>query len=386
MFLSHLRADKAPALTTPPRAWRLDAAFAHVSLVALCGVGLLLDNPMFQEQSRTISNGWQGIFKWCAYIYDARVASESAQDRGIFLASIGNVLQALCPLSGLVASMVKTAGCLELVTKLWVLEDAPASIDLGPVSTATLGALISSAALMGRSDTHGRVIRAAGGDAEFIVRLVLGRVKKATKAINFDGGALALSWHLNFITALCQIYPHPLRRAFFDADGIAVVTSCFVALSRIVVQNPTPSCISMMTSCFLFFSSYLEGDDYLSLVHAIKAGFLPAFLDCSPVLSQMPQHCVESALDILAKVLPPYLVYLSFFKAVTTALDKLKTPHYQALIVQPMIRTSWRSFVALLEKRRPPFEHVKKLKSEGTPVGCAYIKVSIQCYSRMFSY
>ncbi|KAJ7754365.1 hypothetical protein DFH07DRAFT_959816 [Mycena maculata] len=377
MFLSHLRAEKAPALTRIPRKWQLDADFAHLSLVALGGTELLLDKPRYQSQARAVVNGWSGIFKWCSYIYDARVASESAQDRRMYLDAIVRVLYVLSRFNNFVVAMIKTAGCLELVTKLWALEDIPSGVEsivLGPAPTATLGILIKCAALLGKEDMYKRVIKASGGDPDFIAQLVLGRIKKATKTITPDLGVLALSWHIDLIAALCQVYPHPLRRAFFDADVIAIITSAFVSLSRIIVQNPTPNAVSMLVSCITFFSQYLEGDDYLSLVHAIKAGFLPAFLDCSPVFPQMPEETVELAVNILSQVLPPYLVYRSFTEAVTSATEKLNTPHYTALVAQPLIQAACRIFLTLLAKRKRHLKYIYELKNEGTPVGCGYVQ------------
>ncbi|KAJ7510705.1 hypothetical protein B0H11DRAFT_2402125 [Mycena galericulata] len=380
MFLSHLRADKAPASRQIPRRWQLDADFAHLSLLALGGMEPLMDNPRYAAQSRAVVSGWQGIFKWCSYIYDARVASESAQDRRLFLDAIVKLVYVLSRFNQFVVAMLNTAGCIELVTKLWALEDIPAGVDsivLGPAPSVTLGTLLKFGHILGRGDMYTRVIRAAGGDVDFIVQLVLGRVKKATKAIDSDRGALALSWHIDLIFGLCQTYPHALRRAFFDAKVIAILTSSFAALSRIIVRDPTPNRVSMMVSCLSFFAKYLEGDDYLSLVHAVKAGFLPAFLDCSPVFSRMPQENTQQALHILSKVLPPYLVYRSFMEAVMSAMEKLKTPHYEALIAQPLIKPAWRSFVTVLAKRMGPLQHMYKLDKEGMPVTCDYIECQL---------
>ncbi|KAJ6512831.1 hypothetical protein C8R45DRAFT_327996 [Mycena sanguinolenta] len=374
VFLSHLRADKAPALTRTPRRWQKDDDFAHLSLVAIGAMNPLIDNPQYQAQSRAVLDGWRGIFKWCSYIYDVRIDSDSAQDRRMFFDSIVKLFYALSRFNKFVVVMIETPRCLELVTKLWALEDIPAGVDsiiLGPASTETLGNLLKFAHILGKHDIHKRVIEAAGGDVDFIAQLTLGRVKKVTKTINPDLGSFALSWHIDFIAQLCHPYPHPLRRAFFDADVIAIVTGSFVALSRIIARNPTPGCISMMTSCCNFFAKYLEGDDYLSLGHAVKAGFLPAFLDCSPTFSQMTEEDMKTAVNIMANVLPRYLVYRSFVEAVTSAMEKLNR---QRLIAQPIISTAWRSFVALLEKRQSHLKHIYKLHDEGSPVSCDYIK------------
>ncbi|KAJ6500799.1 hypothetical protein C8R45DRAFT_979164 [Mycena sanguinolenta] len=268
--------------------------------------------------------------------------------------------------------MIETHGSLELVTKLWALDVSASNESIfGPFSTETLGTLIKYAHIVGKPDIHKRVIEAAGGEVDFIVQLALGRVKEATKTIDPDRGALALSWHIVLIAQLCRPHPHPLRRAFFDKDVIAIVTRSFAALSRIITQNPTPGCESMMVSSFNFFRHYLEGDDYLSLVHAIKAGFLPAFVDCSPTFLQLEEEEGDKVLDLMVNVLPRYLVYQSFIEAVTMEMEKLKTPHYQKLLSHPRINAPWRSFVGLLDKRRAPFNHIY---SQGTPICCNYTK------------
>jgi hypothetical protein len=316
MFLGHLREEKAP---TTPRQWKLDADFAHLSLVALGGAERFIDDPRYMSHSRAVANTWPGIFKWCSYIYSARVASESAQDRRMFLDSIVRLFYVLSRFNTFIMAMIRSAGCIELIAKCWALEDIPRqSIILGPIPTTTLGTVVKCAAALGKHDVYERVIRAAGGDANSIVQLLLGRVKKAAKTFNPDLGALGLSWHIDLLVELCQPCPHALRRGFFDAGVIAIVTSAFVALSRTIDQNPTPDSVSLMVSCFKFFSRYLEGDDYPSLVHVVKAGFLAAFLDCSSAFHRMPKESQEAALYIVRRVLPPYLVYRSFIEAVKT--------------------------------------------------------------------
>ncbi|KAJ6545139.1 hypothetical protein B0H19DRAFT_1167039 [Mycena capillaripes] len=375
MFLGHLRVENSPTLTTVPRKWQLDADFAHLSIAALNGMGHLIDDPRYESQSDAVLNAWPGIFKWCLYIYDTRVGSDSAQERSIFFDPIVNLFYMLSQFTALDRRMAGTPGCIELAAKLWVLEDTPAdvkSVATMLISTSTLGSLVKCSATLGDTDTYDRVITATERDNYFIAQLLLGRIKKAKKPFNPDHGALGLSWHINLLSALSQ--SPTLRRGFFDAGVIPVVTRAFVALSRKVVQNPTKSSISMMVSSFHFFH-YLEGDDYPTLVHAIKAGFLAAFLDCSPTFCLMPTQYVEKALYIMREVLPPYLVHRSFIEAVQTAMAGLRTPHYQKLMAQPMIAGVWRPFIALLEKRGPPLEQMYMLESEGMVLaGCSYIE------------
>ncbi|KAJ6575584.1 hypothetical protein DFH09DRAFT_981151 [Mycena vulgaris] len=386
MLLSHLRAEKAPASSR--RKWQRDADFANLSLFALGAMEPFIDDPRYQTQSRAVVSAWPGIFKWCSYIYDARVASASAEDRRMFLDTLVKLFYVLSRFNQFVMAMIGTPGCLELVTKFWALEDIPAGVESivqGPIPTATLALLLKCSALLGKNDIYKRVTKAAGGDSDFVVQLVLARVKKLTKAMDPDRGALALSWHIDLICELCLPSPHPLRRAFFDANVIPTVTSAFVALSCTIVDHPTPNCVLMMVSCFAFFSRYLEGDDYPSLVHATKAGFLAAFLDCSPTFRLMPAESVEVALNIIRQVLPRYLVYRSFIEAVNAALKQFQTPHYEALIAQPHVQAAWGPFVGRLTKWMSPLEHTLKLKSEGSPVQCDYVHCQLLDVKNSFS-
>ncbi|KAJ7238561.1 hypothetical protein B0H12DRAFT_1137172 [Mycena haematopus] len=350
VFLSHLRAEQAPALTRTPRRWQRDADFAYLSLVALGEMEPLIKNPRYHDNIGAVVEGWPGIVKWCSYIYDARVDSDSAQERQVFFDSIVKLFYMVSRFNQFIVVMAETSGCLELVTKLWVLEDIPAGVDgmfLGPVSTYTLGTLIEFAGSLGKPDAHERMITAAGGDIDFIVQLVLGRVKKANQAINLNLGSLALSWHIDLIVQLCQPHPHPLRQAFFDADVISIVTNSFVALSHIIAQNSTPHCISMMISCFDFFARYLEGDDYFSPVHAVKARFIPAFLDCSPAFSQLVEENLGKVLDIMFKNGNRKIKYAALRDADHAAHD------------------------------RNSMAFIRKLLTEGSPASCDYVKCQI---------
>ncbi|KAJ7466019.1 hypothetical protein FB451DRAFT_1093503 [Mycena latifolia] len=378
MLLAHLRADKAPMLT---RRWQLDADFAHLALFALAGMEPFFDLPQYDSQARAVLDAWPGIFKWCAYIYEVRVASASAQKRRIFLDTLVKVLYVLSRFNKFANPMIGTPECLELLTKLWMLEEIPAGVEsiiLGPIPTTTLALVLKCAALLGHDDIYDRVVRAAGGDSDFVVQLVLGRVKKATKVLNPNLGALGLSWHVDLITELFAPAAHPLRRAFFDADVIPTVTAAFVALSRVIVRTRTPDCVTLLVACISFFARYLEGDDYLALVHAVKAGLLPALLDCSSALPHLPPGNVEIAVDIVGRVLPRYLVYRSFIEASHAALEQVRrSPQHAAILAQPQVQALWTPFLALLAERLPFLEHLRQVKREGTPVRCDYIKCRI---------
>ncbi|KAJ7135142.1 hypothetical protein C8R46DRAFT_1362262 [Mycena filopes] len=368
MFLSHLSEGKAPISA---RQWQLDAEFAHLSLVGLCGMHPFIDDPRYGVQSRAVVRAWPGIFKWCNYMYCVRGAQSDAK-RTVIVQAIAKLWYTLSRFNLFVKAMLATSGCVELATKLWVDEDLSAGSELStvfsPIQTPTLEILVKCAVLLKQGGIHNRIISAAGHDSEFVVRLLLDRVKKATGEFDPNLGALGLSYRIDLITTL---YSPPFR-TFFAADVIPVVVSAFVALSQTIAQNPTPNAVLMMASCFNFFGVYLEGDDYPVLVHAVKAGFLGAYLDCSPAFHLMPSDAQELADKIVAEVLPQYLVYRSFIEAVETAMQQLNTPHYEALISQPRVAKGWKVFMGVLARREPPLEHQRKLDADGVPAQCEY--------------
>ncbi|KAJ6562000.1 hypothetical protein B0H19DRAFT_91357 [Mycena capillaripes] len=286
-----------------------------------------------------------------------------------------------------IVPMVDNPAWLELASKLWVLEDIPRGVEsilLACTPATTLATLIRIAASLGKGYMYKRLLSAVDADSDFIAKLLLRRIKKATRALDSGQTAFNLSYHIDLCEQLCLA--DLFRRSFFDQGMITTVTISFVSLSRIVVDNPTEACIAMLVSCFAFFSRCLEGDDYPSLAHAIKAGFIASFLDCSPAFEHMPEDNTEIAMDILRRVLPRYLVYRSFIEAVITAVEKLNTPHYRALIAQPLIQPAWKSFSDQLAKRRRLLEQAKDDKREGTRVKCDNIMCGKIDFKREFKY
>jgi hypothetical protein len=379
VFLSHLRADKAPQGT---RTWDLDGDFAFLAIMSLGKMERVIDQAEYEPQILATLRAWPGIFRWCAYVFEVRVESGPVEDRRTFMDGLVVLLYVFSRFNRFATIMVDTADCVELVTKLWLLEEIPArtqSIVLGAAPTATLDMLLQVAAVLGKGDAYCvRVFVAAGEDADRVAKLLLRRVKKATQTLNAAVGqtALDLSWHIDLITELCSPHPHPLRRAFFDQGVVAVLTSSFVALSRIIVQHPTPDSIALFIACVVFYSQFLEGGDYPSVTQAIKTGFLVAFLDCSPAFRHLPTQSVDMARDIIRTVLPRYLVYRSIIEAVGAAIAKLPA-RYEALAAQPRVRDVWLPFTKLLAKRQKVLQGSFEAKRSGMDAVCDNMKVRL---------
>ncbi|KAJ7616411.1 hypothetical protein FB45DRAFT_1105490 [Roridomyces roridus] len=210
-----------------------------------------------------------------------------------------------------------------------------------------------------------RVIQASGGDTTFIAQLVLGQVKKATKDLDKPSrrtaAAFALSGHIRLLTVLCEPYPHSLPTACFKAGATRLVTSAFIALSTIT-PNPAPTERDALATLLDFFGYFLECEDYPPLLRAVKAGFLTALLDCSPALPDLPQSSVDTALNLVGKVMPPYLVYRSFAMAVKRSELEIRENwfRYGPLLAKPGINEAFGSLLAALRKREPALEQYEQ--------------------------
>ncbi|KAJ6507844.1 hypothetical protein C8R47DRAFT_59815 [Mycena vitilis] len=393
MFLSHLRAERAPRLTRIPRKWRLDADFAFLSIM---GLGRMTPSIVQDNQRRAqmleIVEAWPGIFRWCSYIYDARVAPETDSDlRRIHLDGLNMLFYAVSRYNKFLVPMVENPACLQLATKLWALEDIPRgteSIILGCAPTNTLSTLIRIAGLLGKTYMYKSVLSAVtNGSNEgegFIAELILRRMKKTTRGLNSGSAAFDLSYHIDLIQQLCMA--DLFHRSFFDKGAIITVTIAFVSLSRIVAEDPTEGCITMLVSCFAFFSKCLEGDDYPSLTQAIRTGIIPGILDCSPAFTHMPADSVDIAMDLLRRILPRYFIYRSFVEAVIASTDKLNILHYQTLTAQSLIRSAWTYFSKQLAKRARLLEKAKDHKRSGNQIPCENIKCqNIKAKQQLFA-
>ncbi|KAJ7627173.1 hypothetical protein FB45DRAFT_868416 [Roridomyces roridus] len=321
MFLFHLREELAPSST---REWREDALFAHFSLIALSGMASFFDDPKYDMQARALLAGWPGIVKWSHYNYDfhpnlARQKVNSQQL--VFIASIAGLLFAFSRFPAFQPTMVDTPGSIELAAKVWIW-GFEGKINLENATICTTVPLndclkYRTTQLQGRVDVHDKMLSVVDGDTDFLVRLILRRLGKATKRLDDSVATLtAVALYLELIMLLCGPDMHPLQRGFFDAGGIACVTRAIVAVSRTIPPNPTEYQGNTLTTCISFFSLYLQKDGYAGVVRVMKMGLLQALLDCSPAFPRLPKDTVDMALAIVCDVLPPYAVYQSFFDAV----------------------------------------------------------------------
>ncbi|KAJ7626832.1 hypothetical protein FB45DRAFT_920164 [Roridomyces roridus] len=363
LFLSHLRPETVPE--DPPLQGHLGPEFAQQSLMGLTEMDRRLDDPEYLEQSAAILAAWPGIFKWVHYLLKQYLASRERND----LPKLHNVFRFLdfyAQSQRFIVPMVLTPGCVELVTECWMVEDASqfgaAKGDgilsrVATMTSRTLAILLNQSTARGKADINERVVEAAGGDAESVMQLLLRRTKRAIRSVRTPQEAFGLLWHFNLAGQLCRPVPPPLRRAFFDAGGVAVMTRAFVAISSVIRQHfeeTTSTGMALLSSCIIFFSHYLEADDYLSILHAIKAGLLHGFLECAPAIWQMEQRIIDKVVAIVRDALPPYLVYSSVFEAILPFVEAVQSvAHFKQSLANPAIGAAFEPLLTFAERRRP---------------------------------
>ncbi|KAJ7627074.1 hypothetical protein FB45DRAFT_1029434 [Roridomyces roridus] len=370
VFISHLRLEKVPSSDDQGR--HLSLEFAHASLRGLASMDQRLDEPDYTEQVDSIVAAWPGIFAWAHYLSKRYIERRETELTGhprmdALIHFFNNFVHS----RKMGPRLADTPGCLELVTKIWVV--AAVSQDVHDLSdslrflaTQTMGMLLAQSASLGKTDVHDRVVQAAGGDAELMFQLLLRRVKQTTKRPSTDNDLYKLKWYFNIVTDFCRAKaPNPLPRAFYDAGGMTTMTRAFVAIPGAIDKDLQSSTIGdLLTSCINFFHLYLEGDTYLSVLHAMKAGFLHAFLECSPRILKLKQQITARAVDIVHNLLPPYPVYRSVFEAVFPSLGELnESARLGHLKMHPVVAAAILPLLTFPDKRGCALQYEEQVES-----------------------
>ncbi|KAJ7627048.1 hypothetical protein FB45DRAFT_920559 [Roridomyces roridus] len=340
LFLSHLDEDLAPKPSSP-REWQIDADFAYTAISALAYMGKILENPNLALQTEAIFSALPGIIKWSQYVYDMK-----AEDSPDFIHTLIHLFALCAEFPAWAPVLFDIPGCLQLMTKLWIWDSTAAHTD----TTRALAIILAHA--KGRVDVYDRIDDAVDGDVGSIARLALRRAKKATKRIDTEEGQIGFTVCVDLISTLCYPPPpHRFREAFFAAGVITTLTRSFVTVSRIIPSNPTQSHEMMFISFVNFFAFSLEGSDYLSVVQAVKAGFLQALIRCSPAFPHMEELLVDRALDIVSNIMPLYTVYYSFMHAIGHFIEEWRDPPYTELLEQPEMAEAFSPFLITADRR-----------------------------------
>ncbi|KAJ7608380.1 hypothetical protein FB45DRAFT_1129618 [Roridomyces roridus] len=352
VFLSHLRAEAVPSPSSF-RKWQLDADFAHTSLGGVGQLWRLRTDPKVATYTRALLDALPGIIKWSQYIYCLAQAP-------VHFHTLIIVFRTLCIVPDILAAMVGAHDCVKLVTQLWIWEDHCQSMGhaIRATPAETLGIFLKSSTSSRKNDLRDRVIEASGGDAEFLVQLILRRIKKANKKLEIDAEVNVLVEHIGLLVGLCEQHPHSLRCALFNAGGLVTMTRTLAALPDGVGRDVSKSsAVRLFASCITFFLTFLEGDDYPSILLAVRAGFMDAFIEACPAFLHMGRDVTDMAMAIVRDKLPRYCVYRSFALQMMPFARKFKSsPDYEGLRKLPVINAAFVPMSTALAKRMSALE------------------------------
>ncbi|KDR83114.1 hypothetical protein GALMADRAFT_263522 [Galerina marginata CBS 339.88] len=442
VFFAHLKPTLIPTVNPNNIASGLyntpAADRAWVCLVALTKLGNIIA-PLHPQVNLAkietqVMQGWEGIYKWCLFMFTTRVAQNGADGTGNISPDIrrstmdvlGGVLYSLSRSEKVRQVMVETEGSLELATRLWIVEDTgpvPTSLPI-PTATAALDALLTIAdwnpqfpedendedpqkqeetvklEVIGIARGKrvramlDRVVAAAGGSATNIVGLAVSRLRTATSN-NAKMHEPRTALTLDLIGHLARTPDHALRLGFLSAGMTAFMAKLAVKIGGLLegnarpqiglgFMNPMPNGQSQaeglqdaLIASLGFLSNTLESTDGFSwVVKAIHAGLLQAWVSAARDMHRFSsREDAEMVLELLSTLVSRYLVYKSVVTAVDGAMKKLQDDPNEVWKdwKDPQAKAVWKNFIKLaLERYRVGIElkEVKKYAATCDNVKC----------------
>ncbi|KAF8879890.1 hypothetical protein CPB84DRAFT_1793000 [Gymnopilus junonius] len=427
-LFGHLKSSSVPAASPNNRANSPAAERAFFALVALTKLGNIVAPlhpavPIAKVEAQ-VMEGWEGVFKWCAFLYSVRVAPGEgvvpAELRRTAMDIIGGVLYSLSRSDKVRQAMLDTEGSIELATRLWISEDSgpiPTKLPI-PVGTASLDALLTipdwnPATLIDGDVTSveakrraaeievesairtvfvrsmlDRVVTAAGGSASDVVELAMSRLRAATgNNARMHEPHSALS--LDLIGHLSRSAEHPLRLGFLGAGMTLFVTKLAVKIGGLLqeaVRSPgrpqigfgsmTPASNGnpraeglqeALVACLGFLHNTLESTDGFSwVVKAVNGGLLQAWISAARNMHRFASRDdADMILDLLSKLVTKYMTYKSVVTAVDGAMKKVQNPNnVHRDWKDPKARKVWQEFRKLGIERYLVTLELKEVKKK----------------------
>ncbi|KAJ8454929.1 hypothetical protein ONZ45_g19115 [Pleurotus djamor] len=158
---------------------------------------------------------------------------------------------------------------------------------------------------------------------------------------------------------------HPLRSAFFHHNVIPSMTK--VALSgarRIRKGGQPPGLEAFMVSGFGYLANCLETTDGFSwVISAIQSGLMQAFLECSPLLSDLDNPADRYMILALFKdIIPKYMVYRSVIQVVDGAMQKVEATPAAHWVLDTPAKEVWLRFKNLASERMTVVNRITAIK------------------------
>ncbi|KAG5652307.1 hypothetical protein H0H81_005457 [Sphagnurus paluster] len=321
---------------------------AFMCMVGLSKAGNLLNDN--DDHGEMIVRAWPGVFKWSAFLFAGRIQNPRAPP-ALQKANLDFVSATWYSLSRSTRgrqAMNATKGCVEIATKMWILEDrgnVPSVIDI-PSATTALHSMI-------RDDTEAslkRVVAAAGGDLNNVVQLALSRLRSAVNGPDITDTKTTA--YLDLIGHLSRGQDPPLRNAFMHANTLLLCTKAALSISKLLNSGGPPILVDSMVAAFGYLANFLQSTDGFSwIIQSLQAGLLVAWVDSTPHLHKVDQEDSDMVLSIVRDILPKYLVYRSVIDAVDLTMRVLNQPLHKERVMNSMASKVWTDFHGLALER-----------------------------------
>ncbi|KAJ7483625.1 hypothetical protein FB451DRAFT_1350598 [Mycena latifolia] len=352
-FLYHVDGGKIPkAVKRPVENDASERAWAGLMGLERGFVSELAAHPEFRTR---LVSAWPGIFRWCRYFYDQRVAAEPDPDNSqVRITTICTLIRDFYLNAELRATVRATPGIITLCTRLWIHPAAPLS-----------------ACIPFRSCT--RVVAAAGGRPEAVAKTFLDRLRKTiSKAPMHAEHASTLTFTLTTFIGLPR---HPLAFAVLADNGAWVVARTLFLASQATANDDYLACIR--TALTFLRRALVQYDSPRLVAQALDAGLLPAICDLSSVLEGTTEQAAHDSLRfILRDILPKNMVYRSVIKVMKRENRDIDGEAVDRGVMRSVLREEWMSLGLLTYLRSAVAKLPKEVRGRGSVV-CE--RMTIQC-------
>lgn len=372
VLLSHLTLRRVPQAGQPRDRSNFFTGLAVFSLLALSK----FDVSVLQSEEFTsrIGADWEGIYAWVIHLY-RNVVERREHDNETRLGAVDGIfiaLQLLAANDAVRVAMLSTPATLEIATRLWVEEDN----DLTPRKPVPPGTIVMNHLLKDATqDTLAQTLEAAGGQAEFVAKLALTRLRSAMKHRPPSGRYISA-----YVMFLLRISPfEPFLHMLLRENVISTVTSALCKVGRISRDTEDLHLIEAMGFGFGYLSNRLHSTEGSTCVkQALSAGLLQALCDCSPKLPLLDTDDRATVMDILKFTLPRYMVYRLMIDCCASAIRKADREPYRTQIAGSIARDAWNELCRVVDERRNVAEQITK--SPDHHFACHNVKVSLQYF------
>jgi hypothetical protein len=350
VFFLHLDESKVPITPDPSASQSQIADRAFMALLGVSKAGAFLEDKMGEGISKGAMKAWPGIFKWSAFLFVARVQTPGVhkQIKRSTIDIISSCWYAVSRDDDLCKIMASTVGCIEIAAKLWVLEDdgpVPSSVNL-PAGSAALYSLLKTEDI----SLLDRIVKACGGKAKPVVSLAITRLHSATNDGQKDG--IRVTILIDLINRLSRNPKHPLRTAFLSGHIIHIVTKTLATAASQINTTGDLTLLDSMVAGFGYLWNYLESTDGVTwILQSLRAGFLTAFVECSPHFGELDSEDLSMVVGIVKDILPRYLVYRTVIEAVDAAMLKIQKSPYMHAVSNGIVKNEWNKFHRLSLER-----------------------------------